>query len=78
MNYIRSMAIRIALVAGPALAAIGLVALLNALNASGGIVVVTYTAVAAAMGIAIGRSVDRLPGEGSRQERRIAPRRRRT
>jgi len=62
MNYLRNMAIRIALVAGPALAAVGLVALLDALNASGGIVVVAYTTVAVAIGTAIGRSVDRLPG----------------
>jgi hypothetical protein len=70
MNYIRNMAIRIALVAIPALAAVGLVALLNALNANGGIVVVAYTAVAVAIGTAIGCSVDRLPGARPDQEAR--------
>jgi predicted GNAT superfamily acetyltransferase len=70
MNYLRDMAIRIALVAVPALAAVGLDALLNTLNANGGIVVVAYTAVAVAIGTAIGCSVDRLPGARSDQEAR--------
>lgn len=68
MNYIRAMAIRIALVLIPAFAAIVLVALLDAFNATGGIVVVAYTAVAVAIGTGIGRSVDRLPGAGSKEE----------
>lgn len=68
MNYRRDVAIRIALVAVPALAAVGLIALLNALNANGGIVVVAYTAVAVAIGTAIGCSIDRLPGARPRQE----------
>jgi hypothetical protein len=62
------MAFRIALVVVPALAAVGLVVLLDALNATGGIVVVAYTAVAVALGAAIGCSVDRLPGAPPRQE----------
>jgi len=66
MNYIRDMAVRLALVVIPALAAIGLVALLNALNATGGIVVVAYTGAAVAIGTAIGCSVDRLPGRERR------------
>jgi hypothetical protein len=72
MNYIRNMAIRIALVAVPALAAVGLVALLNALNANGSIVVVAYTAVAVAIGTAIG-CVDRLPGARPGQEAPTGP-----
>jgi hypothetical protein len=35
---------------------------LNALNANGAIVVVGFTTVAAAIGTAIGCSIDRLPG----------------
>lgn len=73
MNYIRAMIIRVVLVAVPALAAVGLVLLLNALNASGGIVVVAYTAVAAGLGTAIGRALDRLPGGVPRHEEDIAP-----
>jgi hypothetical protein len=73
MNYIRNMVIRIALFAIPAIAAVGLVALLDALNAHGGIVVVAYTAVAVAIGTAIGCSVDRLPGARPRQEAPTAP-----
>ena len=68
MTYSRSMSSRIALVVGPAIAAVGLVFLLNALNANGGIVVAAFTAVAAAIGIAIGRTVDRLPGARPKQE----------
>lgn len=66
MKYIRGVAIRIALVVIPAFAAIALVALLDVLNATGGIVVVAYTAVAVAIGTAIGRSIDRLPGRERR------------
>lgn len=75
MNYSRSMVIRVALVAVPTLAAIGLVVLLNALDATGGIVVVAYTAVAVAIGAAIGLSIDRLPGGRPSQEAHISQRR---
>jgi hypothetical protein len=69
MNYSRTMAIRIALFGIPAAAAVGLVSLLNALDASAGIAVVAYTAVAVAIGAAIGYFLDRLPGQGQNHHR---------
>jgi hypothetical protein len=62
MTYSRNMGIRIALFAIPALVAIGVVLLLNTLNASAGIAVAIYTVAAMAIGTAIGCNADRLPG----------------
>jgi hypothetical protein len=62
MTYSRNMGIRIALIAFPAVAAVGLVLVLNNLNASAGIAVAAYTVVAVMIGVAIGRNADRLPG----------------
>lgn len=70
MTYSRNVPIRIALFVVPAIAAVGLVALLNALNANGAIVVVAFTTVAAAIGTAIGCSIDRLPGGHPNDEAR--------
>jgi len=62
MNYIRDMAIQIRLFGIPAVAVVGLVLLLNSLNASPGIAFAAYTVLAVATGAAIGHFVDRLPG----------------
>jgi len=62
MIYSRTMAIRIALFAVPSVAAVGLVLLLNGVNASAEITVAAFTVVSAAIGAAIGRFADRLPG----------------
>lgn len=64
MIYSRNMAIRIALFAVPVVAAVGLVFLLNGLNADANITVAAFTVVAATIGAAIGCFVDRLPGAG--------------
>jgi uncharacterized membrane protein YccC len=64
------MAIRIALFGIPPVAVVGLVLLLNGLNASAGIVFAAFTVVAVAIGAAIGCFVDRLPGA---QQSRGAP-----
>jgi len=55
------MAIRIALLAVPAVAVAGLVLLLNGLDASPGIAVAAFGLVAVATGTAIGYFADRLP-----------------
>lgn len=68
MTYSRSMAIRIALFAVPPVTAVGLVLMLNAVNANAEITVAAFTVVAAAIGAAIGCFADRLPG--SQQDRR--------
>jgi hypothetical protein len=65
MTYSRSMVIRIALFGIPPVAVVGLVFLLNSLNASAGIAFAAFTAVAVATGVAIGRFADRLPGAES-------------
>jgi hypothetical protein len=56
------MAIRIALFAVPAVAVVGLVLLLNGLDASAGIAVASFGVVAVATGSALGYFADRLPG----------------
>jgi hypothetical protein len=56
------MAIRIALFGIPPVAVIGLVFLLNGLNASAGVAFTAFTVVAVAIGAAIGYFVDRMPG----------------
>lgn len=62
MNYIRNMALLIALFAIPAVAVVGLVFLLSSTNASAGIAVAAYTLLAVATGASIGYFADRLPG----------------
>lgn len=69
------MAIRIALFAVPPVVAVGLVLLLNAVNASAEITVAAFTVVAAAIGAAIGRFADRLPGARQDREAHTASRR---
>jgi hypothetical protein len=55
------MAIRIGLFAGPVLAAVGLVLLVNGLNASAGIAVAALGVVAVVSGAAFGYFADYLP-----------------
>jgi hypothetical protein len=62
MTYSRNMGIRIALFAVPAVAAVGVVLLLNTLDATAGIAVAAYTLAAVVIGAVIGRNADRLPG----------------
>lgn len=61
MIYTAPMAIRIALVAVPTAAVIGLVLLLNGLGAGAGIAVATLGLVAVVSGAALGYFADRLP-----------------
>lgn len=70
MTYSRNMAIRIALFGIPPAAAVGLVFLLNALNANAEITVAAFTVVAAAIGAAIGYFADRIPGAQQGHEAR--------
>lgn len=76
MTYSRNMAIRIALFGIPAVAVIGLVLLLDSLNASAGIAFAAFTVVAVATGVAIGYFVDRLPGAQQSHEPHIPSHRR--
>jgi hypothetical protein len=62
MTYGRNMAIGIALFGIPPLAAIGLVLLLNGLDADAGLTAAAFTVVSVAIGAAIGSFADRLPG----------------
>jgi hypothetical protein len=66
------MAIRIALIAVPPIAAIGLVLPLNAVNASAEITVAAFTVVSAAIGAVIGCFADRLPGAQKGRETHTA------
>jgi hypothetical protein len=75
MTYSRNMAIRIALFGVPAVAVVGLVFLVNALNASAGITFAAFTVIAVATGAAIGCFADRLPGAQRGREAHTASRR---
>ena len=73
MIYTALMAIRIALFAVPTAAAIGVVLLLNAVDASAGIAVAALGVVAVASGAAFGYFADRLPEiPQSRRTHRLA------
>lgn len=61
MIYTDSMAIRLVLFALPAAAVVGLVLLLNGLNAGAGIAAAALGVVAVASGAALGYFADRLP-----------------
>jgi hypothetical protein len=60
MIYARSMALRIAVLGVPALAVVGLVLLLNRFEASPGLAVAAYAAIAVPTGVTIGYFADRL------------------
>jgi ABC-type proline/glycine betaine transport system permease subunit len=72
MTYARNMVLRIAVFGIPALAVIGLVLLLNGLEASPGLAVAAYAVLAVCTGATIGYFADRLleqppkPDTGSR------------
>jgi hypothetical protein len=61
VTYTLTMAIRIALFAVPAIAVVGLVFLLNGLDASAGIAVAAFGLLAVATGTALGYFADHLP-----------------
>jgi len=62
MIYARSMALRIAVFGFPVLVVVGLVLLLNSLEASPGVAVAAYAIVAGSSGVTIGYFADRLLG----------------
>ena len=61
MIYAQSMTIRLALFFIPMVAAIGLVLLLNGLNAGAGVAITAYSVIAVSTGAALGCFADRLP-----------------
>jgi len=63
MIYARNMALRIAAFGIPTLAIVGLVLLLNRLDASPGLAVAAYAAIAVSSGVTIGYFADRLLGQ---------------
>lgn len=71
MIYTRDMAMRLAFLVVPAVAVVGLVLLLNGLNAGAGIAVAAYGVVAVSIGAVLGYFADRLPEP--RSERKAHP-----
>ena len=71
MTYTDSMAFRVALFTLPAAAVVGLVVLLNRLDASTGVAVASLGLIGVLTGAAMGYRADRLPGLRSRRHDRL-------